>query len=185
MIIGISGKVASGKSEVLKVFKKMGFCCIDADKITHEIYKKEQKGAKIIADNFGKDFLNKNGAVNRTKLRKFILSDFGGLKILNKLVHPLVCDEICKFIKKNERKNIAIEAAYFNTDGLLKIVDKIIWIERSGKNIMDVLIKDRGFSKSEAKKFLNLIGMPRVVNYILKNNGKLEELDKKVKMLLY
>jgi dephospho-CoA kinase len=184
MILGISGKTASGKSEVMKILKKMKFCCIDADKITHEVYKKGEKGAKIIANHFGKHFLDKNGEVNRVKLRNFILSDPKKIKTLNRLIHPIIHKEIEKLIKKSKNKNIAIEAVYFDVNGLLKSVDNVIWVERNEKKIKLVLQKERKLSKLESEIIFDLIEKPKKVDFVLKNNGNLSILEKQLKAYL-
>ena len=58
MILGITGKIASGKSEVLKILAEKDFFVIDADKVVHNLYKKNGVGSKIVSDVFGDKYLN-------------------------------------------------------------------------------------------------------------------------------
>ena len=119
MILWVSGKIASGKSEVLKVFEEEGFFCIDADKIVHEFYEPGGLGALKVLELFGEEFLDEEGAVNRTKLRDLVFFDTEALGRLNESIHPLVFDEIQKRLPKEG--DIAIEAAFLSENLFEKI----------------------------------------------------------------
>ncbi|MEK7126802.1 MAG: dephospho-CoA kinase [Patescibacteria group bacterium] len=175
MVIGICGKIASGKTEVMKIFVKRGFYPIYADKIVHGLYKRGGKCSKKIASVFGKEFLKKDGSVDRVKLRDVVFTDSRKLKIINRIVHPVVYSEITKVLKRvmKRKQKIAIESAYFAKEFVQKFVDKIIWIERPKEEIIGVLVKKRGFSKKMAENAFGLIDKPFKVDYVLKNYGSL------------
>lgn len=180
MIIGVTGKIASGKSEVLKVLGERGFYCIDADKIVHDLYKSEGSGAKVIAAVFGKKFLVKDGSVDRVKLRDIVFANEAKLKLLNDVIHPLVYEEISLLTKKNEGKDIAIEATYFDPNFLEDFVDKLIWVERPESEILKVLVEERGFPPELAVKVCNNVEKPVNVDFVLKNDGSLSDLELQV-----
>lgn len=177
MILGITGKIASGKTEVMKILAKNGFYCIYADKIVHELYKSGEEGAKKIENVFGKEYLKKNGQVDRIKLRNLVFNNPKKLEILNKAIHPLVFKKIRILLNEMEGKNIAIESVYldlnFFDDGL---IDKIIWIERPVEEILKVLTNDRRFSENLAKKAAKFITKPKGVDFIVENEGNLSDL---------
>ena len=179
MVIGICGKIASGKTEVMKIFVEKGFFPVYADKIVHNLYKRGGKCAKKIVSVFGKEFLKRDGSVDRIKLRDVVFADNRKLKILNNIVHPVVYFEITKILKRviKCKQKIAIESAYFEKDFAKDFVDKIIWVERSKKKIIDVLVKKRGFSRKMADSVFELIDKPANVDFILKNYGSLVELS--------
>lgn len=186
MILGVCGKIASGKSEVLKILKKKKFYCIYADKIVHDSYKGGGVGACKIVAIFGKKFLNKHGDVDRIKLRDEVFYDENKLKLLNDIIHPVVYEEIAGILSKMKPlKNVAIEAVYFDEDFLSDFVDKLLWVERPKKQIIEVLIKDRGFSLELAEKSIVYINKPNKVDFTLKNDSDLSKLEKKVLSLLF
>ena len=180
MIIGVSGKIASGKSEVLKVLKKKGFYCIDADEIVRELYKSGGEGARKIKELFGPNYLNDDGSVNRKKLREFVFVDKEKLDVLNDSIHPFVFDEIRLILKKNSYENVAIEAAYFESNCLGKLVDKIWWVVRERGKIIDSLVSTRDFSYELAEKAVDLIHEPDQQYVDIFNNSSLEDLEKQV-----
>lgn len=151
MIIGITGKIASGKSRLMKEYEKRGFYCIYADKIVHDLYKKGGVGAKVIEAVFGKKFLMKDGSVDRIKLRDLVFTDENKLKLLNDVIHPLVYEEISLLTKQNEAKDIAIEATYFDPNFLEDFVDEVVCVERPKEEIIKCLMEERGFTDEMAE----------------------------------
>lgn len=173
MIIGIAGKIASGKTEVLNILKEKGFQCINSDEIVHELYKNGNKGQKEIRKIFGEKFLLDNGDVNRVLLRELVFSNLEELNKLNSLIHPLVSDEINNV---NLSGNVAIEAAYFDEKHLGKLVDEILFVERNDEEIKKVLMNDRGFSDEIADGVLKFYRKPSKIDFVIENKGSLEDL---------
>lgn len=185
MILGVCGKIASGKSEVLRILKINGFHCIYADKIVHDSYKSGGVGGRKIAAVFGKCYLNKNGDVDREKLRDVVFNDENKLKLLNGIIHPVVYEEIAGILSKlSLDENVAIEAVYFDEDFLNDFVDKLLWVERPREQIVEVLTKDRGFSLELAEKAVSYIDKPNEVDFTLENNSDLSLLERGVKKIL-
>lgn len=180
MILGVCGKISSGKSEVMKILKKKGFSLIDADKIVHDLYKKNAVGAKKIAAYFGRQFLRADGSVNREKLRDIVFNDDDDRKMLENLIHPEVYAEIQRLLPKLHGKNVAIESVYFDQGFLGDFVDKILWVERPEAEIERVLVNERGFGHAMAKKLIDLIQKPAKVDFVINNYGSLQDLAKKV-----
>jgi dephospho-CoA kinase len=176
MIIGVNGKIASGKSEVLKILGERGFYCIDADKIVHDLYGEGGTGAKVVAAVFGDEFLAKDGSVDRVKLRDVVFADEAKLKLLNDVIHPLVYEEIAFLTKAHEGEDVAIEATYFDPNFLEDFVDKLIWVERPDSEILKVLVEERGFTPELAEKVLNNIEKPADVDFVVENDGDLGDL---------
>lgn len=182
MILGVIGKIASGKSEVLKILEKEGFYCIKADKIVHDLYRAGGEGAKRIAAVFGKKFLNEVGGVDRIKLRNEVFNDEAKLKMLNNIIHPIVYGEIVRLLASVKHGNVAIELVYFDQNFLEDFVDEILWVERGKEDILKVLLEERGFDRELAEKAVNLVEKPKAVNVLL-NDGNLADLEEKVHVI--
>ncbi len=131
IIIGIVGKAKSGKTYAGNFFTKLGGTFIDCDKITTELYKKGNIGAKKIETFFGDEFL-KDGAVNRSKLGRFVAKDEKKLRILEKIIHPVILSEVQKQIDQAKSQPIFIEINA-PSEKFLKLCSKIILIESPQK----------------------------------------------------
>lgn len=157
MIITVTGKIASGKSEVMKILGDKGFCLIDADNITHELYRSDKEVIGLIRTNFGHEVINSSGVVDRLKLREIVFLNPSKLDQLNKLIHPFVQRGIIDRIQKLEPecKNIAIEILYLLPE-IEKLSDRVLMVDRPVGKVFYSLIK-RGFSVDLANEVLDLM----------------------------
>jgi len=182
-VLGVCGKIASGKSTVLSVFKKHGWFTIDADKIVHELYKSGMPGQRRISDFFGEEFMKKDGSVNRVKLRGVVFDNAKKLNILNRLIHPLVLAEVLKILSNSrDVKNVTLEAIYFEDKIFDKVIDKILIVERPISAIKKELIFGRGLSAKVTDAILKSQILPKKVDAKIRNNSTLKALEKKAIM---
>ncbi|MGN0920726.1 MAG: dephospho-CoA kinase [Cellvibrio sp.] len=93
-VIGLTGGIGSGKSEVSRRFESFGIQVVDADVISREVVQLGSKGLEAIKNRFGKSVLNADGTLNRAELREIIFSDKDQKNWLEQLLHPLVNQEI-------------------------------------------------------------------------------------------
>ena len=62
--IGLTGGIASGKSTVCDLFSQLSVEIIDADKISHDITKKDGLAFEEVLDHFGKKILGFSNSIN-------------------------------------------------------------------------------------------------------------------------
>jgi len=72
-IIGITGGIATGKSTVSNIVKKLGYKVIDADIIAREVVQKGKPAYEEIVKCFGDTIIDEFGNINRKKLGNIIL----------------------------------------------------------------------------------------------------------------
>ena len=176
MIIGVCGKIASGKTVVMEILEKLGFFCIYADKVVHELYRGGGVGSRVIMEAFGREFLFENGEVDRVRLRDLVFSDLKKLQLLNQVVHPLVEGELNKVLSVVKSENIAIESIYFDEIGMGDLVDKVLWVDRPEEDIFEVLVGERGFSAKMAKDVIDFAGKPSKIDFVVSNAGSMYDL---------
>jgi len=181
-ILGIAGYIASGKTEAGRYLEKLGAGFIEADEVVNTLYRQGGDGYRKIASYFGRDFLRKNGEINRKKLAKFVFSDVRKLKILNGLIHPLVHGEIRRIISKKREKVVAVEAAYFDKGGLLGVVDRIIWIE-CGRDLLKKRAMRGGVSAEMYEKIIGCQRRPEKVDFVVDNGGRKAAMFRQLKAI--
>jgi len=184
MILGVAGKIAAGKTTVMGFLAEFGFVCIDADKIVHELYERGKEGQKKIHEYFGEHVIDIDGNVDRRKLGRVVFKDDKKLLELNKLIHPIVIKEIKKILAVTKNKNVAIEATYFEEGSLFDLVDKILFVERPASEVVMVLENDRKLDSDVSDNLLIMENKPKKIDYLIKNDGSLFSLKKKLIKLL-
>lgn len=180
VLLGVTGYLGSGKSTALKYFKKHGFFIIDADEVVHELYEPGKDGWRKIKDFFGEEFLRGGkGKVNRPKLRKVVFNNTAKLKILEKLIQPVVFNEIRKRIQKAKPELVALESTTFDKQRLGMDVTHILWIESPIKACYERCNKKRKLTNVEHKNIVDHQTKPKKIDFtILNNKGKIELKEK-------
>ena len=67
IVIGLTGGIGSGKSEVSRILRGFAAEIVDADKIGHEAYLKGTETYNELVTEFG-DIVRQNGEIDRQKL---------------------------------------------------------------------------------------------------------------------
>ena len=185
-IIGITGGIGSGKTEVAKIFKKLGAVVLSGDEIGKEVVEKNSSVLKKLVKVFGGRVLNKNKSLNRRELGKVAFSSIENRNKLNQIVHPYLLSNLKKKIKEYRKKGpgiAVVDAALIIEWGLQKDLDYLILVESSLKNRLRRLKEYSGYSQKEA---LGRIKMQikdktrrKYADYIIKNDKDLKELRRK------
>src|SRR3989338_4727039 len=97
-IIGLTGPIAAGKNEVVKILKRKGALIIEVDEIAHSFYQPQSSLWHELVKAFGSKILMRGGKINRSKLGEIVFADKEKLQQLNKLVHPLLKEQIVKIL---------------------------------------------------------------------------------------
>lgn len=188
MIIGLTGSIATGKSQSSKVFKELGCYVIDADKISGLLTTKGSKSLKDIVDNFGTDVLTSHGYLNRKKLAGIIFNDKQSKKDLERILHPHIIKKINEIIaRKYKLVDIVVDAPLLFEVGLDRICDKIIVIYADYRLQLKRLVRRDKISKDEAVKRIAL-QMPiedkmKMADITIDNSSTLSDLKKNIKFI--
>lgn len=187
-IVGITGSIASGKSEVSKYISSKGYKITDADYISRSITKKGNIGYKVIIDNFG-NVIDKSGEIDRKKLSNMVFNDSKQLEKLNSLLHPLIFEEIDKNIKAfNNEKTVFLDAPLLFETMLYKKCDEIILIYCDEKTQIERIILRDNTDEEKARliieKQMSVEEKMKKSNYIVENNTTLDKLHFKIDEVL-
>lgn len=188
MIIGLTGGIATGKSQSSKIFKELGCYIIDADKLSRTLTTKDSKCLKEIVETFGTDILNYNGTLNRKKLGQIVFNDKQAKMDLERIIHPHIIKKTNEIIaKKYNKTNIIVDAPLLFEVGLDRVCDKVIVIYARYHIQITRFMKRDNLSKEEAIKRIAL-QMPiedkmRLADITIDNSGTLLELKKNIKFI--
>jgi dephospho-CoA kinase len=181
-IIGITGGFGSGKTQAAKILsKKFHAKIIDVDKIGHQLLKNKSV-IKKISNKFGITFLNHRGGINRKKLAEIIFENEKKLKQLNKIMHPLMVQEVKNNLERlKKQKLIVIDCALLFEMNLDKHVD-CIWLIRSSVKKSFARLNKKGVPyKDIFQRRKYQIGYKKnlfKISRIIRNDGNFSHLNK-------
>lgn len=88
--VGVTGGVASGKSEVTRRFEALGVVVADADLAARAAVAPGSEGLAEVAAAFGPQVLAADGGMDRAAMRRLVFADEAARKRLEAIVHPRV-----------------------------------------------------------------------------------------------
>ena len=107
-VIGLTGGIGTGKSEVSRLLGELGAEVIQADKVAHEAYEPGTPGWREVVEAFGEGVLDADGRIDRKRLGGIVFDDEQAREILNGIVHPIVRRLLEERIATLEREGTGI-----------------------------------------------------------------------------
>ncbi len=183
--IAVVGNIGSGKSFVAKSF---GLPVFNADKEVSLIYKKNKFFFKKLQKKIPK-FI-KSFPIDKKEILSCILANNKNLKIITKIIHPIVRKKMNLFIKKNKKKKaIVLDIPLYLENRLNKKGDIIIYVDAKQKFINKRLRERSNYNKKLLKKFkkiqLKSNLKKKKSNYKIANNFNSQVLKKAVNNLKF
>jgi len=185
-LIAITGSIASGKTLVSNWFAEQNFDVHFTDQIGHEILK-ESNVIERITKIFGLEILN-GQLINRKKLGAIVFQDPAKLQQLNRILHPLVYNEMNNIILLSDSSHLIFEIPLLFENGLQNAFDLTINIS-ADKLLQKERIKKRDkLSDDEILQRINSqmsdFDKQKLADVNIANNGSKSEIFHKLENLL-
>lgn len=159
-IIGITGGVGAGKSQILNYLKENYQAkVIMADEVAHKVKEKGQSCYEPLINLLGKEVLDEAGEIDKKKMAACIFTNKELLLKVNQLIHPAVKTYIRNEITvEKERcsvKFLFIEAALLIEDHYDEICDELWYIYAEDSVRTKRLMESRGYSIEKVQQIMN------------------------------
>jgi dephospho-CoA kinase len=150
----VTGLTGGGKSTICRWLAERGAFILDADRVGHEILLREEIAAAV-ADAFGREILDEEGAVDRRRLGPLVFADPAALERLDRIVHPPLVAELQRRIDALRRSRacefIVVDAAlHYRFEPRLE-ARAVLWCEADeDEQIRRVMARD-GLDEAAAR----------------------------------
>ena len=152
MVIGLTGGIGTGKSEVARLLQALGAVIINADDVGHQAYKPGSESWREVVEAFGDDIVHPNGEIDRRKLGAIVFSDPGQVARLNKIMHPRMARIVATQLEalRSQGTPVAVvEAALLFEAGWDSLVDEVWAIDSPLESVIHRLQARNGMSAEE------------------------------------
>lgn len=183
IVIGITGGIACGKSEVGRILGEAGFAVCDADRVAHDLMKKGTPVFHSVVDRFGLQILSEEGGISRPILGKLVFENPKLLETLNRLVHPAVREYLENWIERRrvEGKDAAVLVPLLFESGMEDLEWNAILCVSSLDEAVYQRLEKRGLTHGEAEKRVQsqmpLKEKEERADQVIPNFGTLKELE--------
>ena len=187
ILIGLTGGIGCGKSEVSRLLENRGAVIIDADLIVREL---QQPGAEIflrMVEMFGDKVVAADGSLDRAAVANEVFKDAETLGKLNLLIHPVVRRVMNERVESYRSTDevvvldipLLVENPREGLDGILVVdLDPQIAIER--------IVDQRKMSIDDAKARVSRQSSREqrlaIANHVIDNSGDRDALAKQVEI---
>ena len=191
-VIGITGGVGSGKSQVLGYLEKTYKAKVcQLDEVAKKLQKRGKPCFQKIVETFGEQVVGEDGELNRPVLSSIVFQDAGKLEMLNEIVHPQVKVEVTRQIIEEQKKDtplFVIESALLPEAGYEDICQDMWYIYTKEAIRRERLKASRGYSDERITRMIasqNSEELFReVCTHVIDNSGDFKDTEKQIGEIL-
>lgn len=190
-MVGLTGGIASGKTTVAKIMKRLGAAIVDADALSREVVEPGRDAWKAIVDTFGAEVLRPDQTLDRQKLRAVIFNNSTARKKLESIIHPRV--RALAEERINQQAAAGYELVVYEVpllfEGNLHEWLRPVVLVACDADVQRQRLQQRDrLTPEEAQKHIDaqmsLEEKRRLADYVIENDGDLESLERQVEAVL-
>lgn len=194
-LIGVTGGIGSGKSEVCRILGSLGCRVFSADVEAKLMQENDPEVITGIKELFGSDIYTETPegklVPDRQRIAKAVFSDPEKLEAINKLIHPKVfaAFEKAKHDAITDGQKVLVkEAAILFEAGGAKGLDKIIVVAADDEKRISRAMNRGGLTEAEVRRRIAnqwpQSELMKRADLVIYNNGSIEELRSQVEKAL-
>lgn len=190
--IGITGGMAAGKTTVADLMAEAGLLVVDADMVSRDVLDVYPEVPDYIRQTYGEDYFLADGSLDRRKFGQMIFSDPAALAAYEAVIMPFIIAEI------KERFSFIAEA----TDDEFAVLDAPLLFQGPNEDVYDVAVTVEMPLELQVRRAMARDGLSEAAvltrisrqlsrqerenraDYVIVNDGTLEELNEKVLKVL-
>ena len=189
-IIGVTGGVASGKSEVTRRFEALGVVVADADVAARTAVAPGSAGLAAVVKAFGSEVLAPDGSLDRAAMRQRVFGDDAARRRLESIIHPLVRAQLHRECEEAAGA-YALAAIPLLAEGGGRVaypwLNRILVVDVSSEVQRSRLRQRDGIDAALAERMIvaqaSRAQRLAIADDVIVNDGGLEELDVHVRQL--
>lgn len=187
-VVGLTGGIGSGKSAAAAEFERLGAAVVDADAIAHELTRAGGAAIEQVRREFGDDYIDGTGAMDRARMRERVFADPSAKARLEALLHPMIRTEAERRIATADAPYVVhvvpllVESADYR-----RRVSRVLVVDCTPAVQIDRVRRRSGLAAEEIRRIIDA-QLPRqarlsAADDVIDNSGSLDALHKRVRAL--
>jgi dephospho-CoA kinase len=185
ILIGLTGGIGCGKSEVSRLLADRGAIIIDADLIVRELQLPNGEIFNQMVEMFGDLVVADDGTLNRGAVANEVFKDKGILKKLNELIHPVVRRVMNERVKSySDTSKVVVLDIPLLVENPREGLDGVVVVDLDPEIAVERIVEQRKMNIDDAKaRVANQSSREQrraIANFIIDNSGDRKALDLQV-----
>lgn len=155
LLVGLTGPIGAGKSEVTRLLDGHGAVVVDADVVAREVVEPGTPGHAAVAAAFADvagGVLRADGALDRDALAAVVFADASRREELNALVHPLVRARMAELSAAAPEGSVVVhDIPLLVETGLAAAYPVVVVVDASEATRVRRLVESRGMTEEQAR----------------------------------
>ena len=130
LLVGLTGGIATGKSTVAEIFRRLGCVIIDADVLAREVVEPGEPAYDDIVAEFGSGILQRDETLDRQKLGAIVFAVPAKRKRLEAITHPRIRERLARRLAELAARDFAgivlFDAPVIIESGNAKTMDRLV-----------------------------------------------------------
>lgn len=189
LLVGLTGGIGSGKSTVARLLEKRGAVVFDADLLAREAVEPGTPGHAAVIERFGADVLAPGGELDREALASIVFADPSARRDLEEIVHPEVRRLFAEGSEeyRDTERVVVFSAPLLVETGMHTAFEILVVVSATVATQIQRLMRQRGMSEASIRARIEaqapLEDKAAVADFLVDNEGSLEELESQVERL--
>ena len=190
-LVGLTGGIGSGKTAVSDALGKLGAGIVDTDLIAHQITTANGVAIPAIQKQFGAEYLDSNGSLDRAKMRALVFAKPEARKALEEITHPLIHQEASKQAKQLVAKGVPylifVVPLLVESGSWQGLIDYLVVVDCPEELQITRVMQRSKLVRGEVERILQAQASRKdrlaCAGLVIENQGSLAELDVAVNQL--
>lgn len=183
--VGLTGGIGSGKTAVSDRLAQLGAGVIDTDLIAHQITALNGAAIPLIRKQFGSEFIDPHGALDRVKMRSLVFADPQARKTLETITHPLIREETISqakgLIEAKVPYLVFVVPLLIESGNWLSLLDYLVVVDCSEETQIERVMHRSKLARNEVERILKAQAsrQERIAHadMLIENQGSLSDLE--------
>lgn len=184
-VVGVTGGIGSGKTAATNAFAALGIDIVDADMVAREVVEPGTPALEKIAEHFGESILQPDHSLDRAALRQIVFKDLSEKEWLEKLLHPLIAEEIQKQLQQAKSRYVIFVSPLLAETSQKQFCDHILVIDvPEGIQLQRTIQRDNNSAEQVQRIIAAQVDRKQRLQYaddVIENTGTVEQLQQRVK----
>ena len=149
-VLGLTGGIACGKSNVARLLRACGIPVLDADAISREATMPGGEALHAVREHFGDEVFD-GDVLNRRRLGSIVFNDAGKRRELEEIIHPLVIARMERETKESDSAIVGWDVPLLYETGMDRCCDEVWCVHVSAREQLRRVMNRDKLSEDEAR----------------------------------